>query len=228
MSEGILIVDKPKGKTSFDLIRRLRRLLGVDKIGHAGTLDPMATGVMVILVGKPYTRLSDHFLHHDKEYEAEITLGYATDSYDAEGQTTDTSPLIPTLAEIESVLLEFQGTILQTPPMFSAKKINGKKLYELARKGETVERQPVEVTLRIELLSFSYPILRLRVACTKGTYIRSLAHDIGLSLKTFATLTTLKRTRSGKLTLEKSVDGTALFESMTASDITPFLINAIP
>lgn len=228
MSEGILIVDKPKGKTSFDLIRRLRRILQVEKIGHAGTLDPMATGVMVILIGKPFTRLSDHFLHHDKEYDAEITLGQATDSYDAEGVITHTSTLIPSLNEVEMAISQFQGTINQIPPMFSAKKVNGKKLYELARKGETIERKPVEVTLRIEFISYSYPILKIKVSCSKGTYIRSLANDLGLNLKTFGTLTALKRTRSGKLTLEKSVDGTALFDTMTASEITPFLIHAIP
>lgn len=228
MPEGILIVDKPKGKTSFDLIRRLRRILQVDKIGHAGTLDPMATGVMVILIGKPFTRLSDHFLHHDKEYEAEITLGHATDSYDAEGVITHTSSHIPTLKDIESALTHFQGTQTQIPPMFSAKKVNGKKLYELARKGETIERKAVEVTIRIEFISYAYPTLNIRVSCSKGTYVRSLAHDIGLYLKTFGTLTALKRIRSGKLTLEKSVDGTALFDAMTASEITPFLIHAIP
>lgn len=228
MPEGILIVDKPKGKTSFDLIRRLRKILQVKKIGHAGTLDPMATGVMIILVGKPFTRLSDHFLHHDKEYDAEITLGQATDSYDAEGKITDTSPIIPTLQEVEEALLQFQGTQLQTPPMFSAKKVNGKKLYELARKGETIERKPAEVTIKIEFISYTYPILKIRVSCSKGTYIRSLAHDLGLTLKSFGTLTALKRVRSGKLTLEKSVDGTALFDAMTASEITPYFIHAIP
>lgn len=228
MPEGILIVDKPKGKTSFDLIRRLRRILQVKKIGHAGTLDPMATGVMIILVGKPFTRLSDHFLHHDKEYDAEITLGQATDSYDAEGKITDTSAIVPTLQEVEQALLQFQGTQLQTPPMFSAKKVNGKKLYELARKGETIERKPAEVTIKIEFISYTYPVLKIKVSCSKGTYIRSLAHDLGLTLKSFGTLTALKRVRSGKLTLEKSVDGTALFDAMTASEITPYFIHAIP
>lgn len=228
MTEGILIVDKPKGKTSFDLVRRLRKVLNVDKIGHAGTLDPMATGVMVMLIGKPYTRMSDHFLQHDKEYEAEITFGQSTDSYDTEGVVTNTSPVIPTLENVEKAIAQFQGTQTQVPPMFSAKKVNGKKLYELARKGETIERKAVEVTMRIELISYVYPLLKIRVACSKGTYIRSLAHDIGLHLEAFGTLSALKRIRSGKLTLEKSVDGTALFDAMTASEITPFLIHAIP
>ncbi|MFN4173598.1 MAG: tRNA pseudouridine(55) synthase TruB, partial [Parachlamydiaceae bacterium] len=188
----------------------------------------MATGVMVMLIGKAYTRLSDHFLHHDKEYEAEITLGHATDSYDAEGTVTQTSSIIPSLEDIEKAILRFQGTQLQIPPMFSAKKVNGKKLYELARKGETIERKAVEVTMRINLISYCYPSLKIQVACSKGTYIRSLAHDIGLELNSFGTLTALKRIRSGKLTLEKSVDGKALFDAMTASEITPFLIDAIP
>lgn len=218
MTEGILLVDKPKGATSFSLVRVLRKLLNVQKIGHAGTLDPLATGLMILLIGKKYTRLSDQFLNDTKEYEAEITLGYATDSYDAEGTATHHSDHIPTLAEVEKVIESFQGTTLQTPPMFSAKKVQGQKLYDLARKGETIERASTSVTMHITLLSYDYPILKLHVRCSKGTYIRSLAHDLGLKLTAFGTLTALRRTASGGYTLSGSVDGSALQkESVTAA-----------
>lgn len=212
MSEGILLVDKPLGETSFNLVRKLRKRFNVKKIGHAGTLDPLATGLMVMLVGKNYTRLSDKFLNDTKEYEAEITLGYATESYDAEGAIVATSELVPELSDVEKIITTFQGKTLQTPPMFSAKKINGKKLCDLARKGETVERKAVEVSMHITLLSYDYPKLKLHVRCSKGTYIRSLAHDIGVSLGAFGTLTSLRRTLSGPFTLEKSVDGTKLLD----------------
>lgn len=218
MSEGILLVDKPKGATSFSLVRVLRKLLNVQKIGHAGTLDPLATGLMILLIGKKYTRLSDQFLNDTKEYEAEITLGYATDSYDAEGTATHHSDTIPSLAEVEAAIESFQGTTLQTPPMFSAKKVQGQKLYDLARKGETIERASASVTMHITLLSYSYPTVKLHVRCSKGTYIRSLAHDLGIKLASFGTLTALRRTASGGYTLSGSVDGANLQkESITAA-----------
>ena len=180
--EGILPINKPRGKTSFHLVHILRKLTGIRTIGHAGTLDPFADGVMVLLIGKRFTTLSNRFLNQDKEYLATAHLGITTDTYDIEGQTTFQSSQIPTLAQIEETLLKFQGTILQTPPMFSAKKVEGKKLYTLARKGITIERQAVPVTLHIELIHYSYPKLQLKVHCSKGTYIRSLAYDIGMEL----------------------------------------------
>lgn len=223
MSEGILIVNKPKGKTAFDLVWILRKITKVKTIGHAGTLDPMATGLMVMLIGKPYTRLSSQLISHNKEYLAEITLGFATDTFDAEGKTTHTSQKIPTLEEVKDVIESFQGTQLQTPPMFSAKKVKGKKLCDLARKGITIERKAETVHIDISLINYNYPKLELQVKCSKGTYIRSLAHDIGIKLDSFATLTALHRTHSGDFTLAKSVDGSALFTSMQASDLTPYL-----
>lgn len=207
---GILLIDKPKGKTSFSLVAMLRRIYGVKKIGHAGTLDPFATGVMVLLVGKNYTRLSDQFLGQDKEYEALVHLGKVTDTYDCEGQVLRTSDMIPSLQEIESVIEKFQGKIMQVPPMFSAKKVAGKKLYELARKGVSIEREAKEVTVQIQVLSYEYPYLSLRVACSKGTYIRSLAYDIGEMLGCGAHLTELQRTRSGSFYLKDCVDGSLL------------------
>jgi tRNA pseudouridine55 synthase len=203
--EGILLVDKPKGPSSFRLVQILRKRLGVKKIGHAGTLDPFATGVMVMLIGRRYTRLSDQFLCNDKEYVAEVYLGVTTDTYDAEGTILTQSSLIPTLEQIEAALNTFQGEIEQIPPMFSAKKIQGKKLYELARKGIEVERKAVKVSLQIELIRYTYPFLELRVVCSKGTYIRSLAYDLGLKLGCGAHLTNLKRTRSGQFAIEQCI-----------------------
>ncbi|MBA2369320.1 MAG: tRNA pseudouridine(55) synthase TruB [Candidatus Protochlamydia sp.] len=221
-TQGILLVDKPSGKTSFDLVRILRRRLGVKKIGHAGTLDPFATGVMVMLIGREYTRLSNQFLLCDKEYDAQIKLGISTDTYDCEGQVLSQSELIPDLSEIEKTIAAFQGEIEQVPPMYSAKKIDGKKLYELARKGIEVERSAVKVTLHIELTAYAYPYIEIKVACSKGTYIRSLAHDIGLLLGCGAHLSRLIRTRSGKFLLKDCVDGSQLpeFENLEKHLIT--------
>lgn len=211
--EGILPVCKPVSKTSFSLVSVLRRLTQIRTIGHAGTLDPFADGVMVLLIGKPYTKLSDRFLNDDKAYRATVQLGVTTDSYDIDGQITAENPYIPTLAEVQQALLKFQGKILQTPPMFSAKKVEGKKLYELARKGITIERKAVPVDVRIELINYSYPRLEIDVECSKGTYIRSLAYDIGVELTCGAHLSSLTRTRSGKFSLSDCCDGAQLMES---------------
>lgn len=197
ISEGILLVNKPKTKTSFYLVNCLRKITHVRKIGHAGTLDPLATGVMILLIGQKYTRLSNDFILHDKEYHTRIELGKTTDSYDADGTITATSPLIPTLEQITSALTSFQGKIYQTPPMFSAKKIKGKKCYDLARQGIVVERIPKEIHITTELLSYSYPYLDLKVSCTSGTYVRSIAHDLGTLLGCGGHIIELTRTRSG-------------------------------
>lgn len=208
--EGILLLNKPRGKTSFSLVGLLRKRLGIKKIGHAGTLDPFATGVMVMLIGRNYTRLSDQFLTCDKEYLAELHLGATTDTFDCDGQILSTSSLIPTQEEIEACVASFQGKQLQTPPMFSAKKIGGKKLCDLARKGQIVEREPVEIDVKISVVSYNYPKLVLNVACSKGTYIRSLGHDIGAKLGCGAHLTSLCRTRSGTFLLSDCLDNALL------------------
>lgn len=217
--EGILIVDKPKGKTAFSLISRLRKHLKIQKIGHAGTLDPFATGVMVLLIGKKYTRMSDNFLNNNKEYLAEVKLGIETDSYDCDGEITFTSNYIPSLEEVEKAISSFQGTVEQIPPMFSAKKINGKKLYDLARQGKTVERMPVLVHLKTELISYSYPFIQLKVSCSKGTYIRSIASDLGKLLSCGAHLTNLRRTMSGSFHLNSSFPGDLLYENELNVDL---------
>lgn len=210
MVSGILLVNKPRGVSSFSLVRRLRKLLGVRKIGHAGTLDPFATGVMVMLIGRDYTRLSDSFLNQDKEYIARLHLGETTDTFDCDGSTLVTSAYLPTSKEIEKTLAKFQGTIDQLPPMYSAKKINGKKLYTLARAGKTVERSPHPVHVKIDVLAYHYPHLDIHVTCSKGTYIRSLADEIGQVLTCGAHLSRLQRSRSGAFTLSKCIDGNLL------------------
>ena len=197
--EGILLLNKTRGKTSFSLVSMLRRLSGIQKIGHAGTLDPFATGVMVMLIGKSYTRLSDQFIGHDKEYCAKLQLGITTDSYDCDGKIIKESQKVPTFFEIQEALKSFQGNILQVPPMFSAKKINGKKLYQLARAGIEVERASVNITISTDLVSYRYPFLELKIACTKGTYIRSIAHDLGIMIGCGAHLVELVAPEAGPL-----------------------------
>lgn len=203
--EGILLIDKPIGITSFGLVARLRKLLNVQKIGHAGTLDPFATGVMVMLIGRNYTRLSDTFLCQDKEYRAVLKLGEATDTHDCEGTVISTSDMVPTLEDINAAIEQFQGEIEQTPPMFSAKKIGGKKLYELARQGIEVERKSVQITVRINIVSYAYPYLTFDVSCTKGTYVRSIGHDLAAVLGCGGHLTELRRIRSGSFEIEKCI-----------------------
>lgn len=214
--EGLLLVNKSKGQTSFSLVSLLRRRLGVKKIGHAGTLDPFATGVMVMLIGRSYTRLSDQFLLKDKEYIGEAVLGAVTDTYDSEGVISPYSDEIPTFEQIQKVINEFQGEIEQVPPMFSAKKVNGKKLYDLARKGVEVERVPNKVHVNIHLLSYQYPLLQFKVLCSKGTYIRSLAHDIGLKLGCGAYLNNLQRTKSGTFELTDCLDESIIRDPHTS------------
>ena len=208
--EGILLINKPRGVSSFSLVRQLRRHLDVRKIGHAGTLDPFATGVMVMLIGKKYTRQSNTFLNADKAYRATLHLGITTDSYDCDGQTTAISPHIPTEAEVIETLHHFQGTLEQIPPMFSAKKRNGKKLYELARAGQSVPRAPVTIELTTTLRSYNYPHLAIDITCSKGTYIRTLAYDIGTQLSCGAHLIQLERTRSGAFSIDQCFDGALL------------------
>jgi tRNA pseudouridine55 synthase len=222
MSNGILLVNKAKGTMSFRLVSILRKRTGIEKIGHAGTLDPFATGLMVMLIGREYTKRSDEFLTSDKEYEATVHLGVSTDTYDLDGAVTAQISRIPTQEEVLLALQEFQGDILQTPPMYSAKKVQGKKLYELARKGITIERKPVPVRVSIEFLRYQYPELEIRVACSKGTYIRSIAHDLGQKLSVGAHLTALKRLRSGAFALANAVTEESLLDK--TFDLTPHLL----
>ncbi len=210
MTSGILLIDKAAKTPSFRLVSILRRLTKIEKIGHAGTLDPFATGLMVMLIGREYTKRSNEFLNCGKRYRATIHLGIGTDSFDIDGQVIENCDRVPTLAEVEEAIASFRGTILQTPPMFSAKKIQGKKLYELARKGITVERAPVPVQLYIELLSYNYPYIEIDVQCSKGTYIRSLGYDIAKFLATCGHLSSLTRLNSGPFSLDNAIPESAL------------------
>jgi tRNA pseudouridine55 synthase len=193
---GILLIDKPQGITSFYLIPRLRRLFNEKKIGHGGTLDPLATGVMVYLIGRDYTKTADAYLLHDKEYKATILLGEERDSYDVDGAIVATSNLVPTLEQIEVAIKAFCGKVEQIPPMYSAKKVNGKKLYELAREGKEIERAAKLVEMQTTIIAYNYPYLDISVNCSSGTYIRSIAHDLGLILGCFGCIKSLRRMRS--------------------------------
>lgn len=204
--EGILLVNKPKGKTSFYLVKLLRAITKIKKIGHAGTLDPFATGVMVMLIGREYTKLSQEFLTKDKEYLATINLGYVSDTFDCDGNLSFVNDLVPSLEDVQKALSHFSGEIQQTPPMFSAKKVGGKKLYELARKGIEIERKAETVRVSCTLVEYHYPYLTFQCLCSKGTYVRSLADDIGKMLGCGGYLTELTRLKSGDFYLEDCID----------------------
>lgn len=201
-----ILINKAKGISSFKAVAYLRKVTNIRKIGHAGTLDPMAEGLLIVAIGRESTRRINQFAKLDKEYIANIYLGKSTDTYDKEGKILReyTGKAID-LKEIEKVIKSFLGEIEQIPPMYSAKKYKGKKLYELARKGIEVKRKASIVNiLEIEILNYQWPNLEIRVKCSKGTYIRSLAKDIGDKLKTGAYLEELKRTRIGNYTLNSA------------------------
>lgn len=202
--DGVLFVDKPSGITSHDVVYRLRRKLQMKRIGHAGTLDPMATGLLIMLVGKA-TRISQYLISLDKVYEGEITLGVTTNSQDAEGEIMETRPVPPlTPDELRAAMAGFLGDQYQTPPMFSAVKIEGVPLYKLARKGQEIEREPRFIRISaFELLSFESPNLAFRLHCTKGTYVRTVAHDLGSKLGCGAHLSALRRTGSGRFDISQ-------------------------
>ena len=203
--EGILLVDKPSGITSHDVVDRIRRIYQTRRVGHAGTLDPMATGLLIILVGKA-TKASQYLMSQEKTYTGEITLGVTTDSQDADGTVLQTQPVPELTSEaIQAVMHSMRGDQYQTPPMYSARKIGGKKLYELARQGLEVAREPRFIHLaRFDLLTWNTPKLTFDVHCSKGTYVRTLAFDLGTKLNCGAHLSSLRRTSSGTLTLDKS------------------------
>jgi tRNA pseudouridine55 synthase len=199
---GLLIVDKPAGITSHDAVSRVRRLTNVRRVGHAGTLDPMATGVLILLIGAA-TRLSRFAMAGHKCYRGTVRLGETTDSYDADGEILERRSVDVALPAIEHALEGFRGAILQTPPMVSAIKIQGEKLYKLARRGKEIDREPRPVAIdTIDIVSWQSPDLTLEVRCSPGTYIRSLAHDLGQALGCGAHLRCLQRTASGAFTLE--------------------------
>jgi tRNA pseudouridine55 synthase len=215
---GILVVDKPKGPTSFDVVAAVRRALKVKKAGHTGTLDPMATGVLAICLGDA-TRVAQVFTDGDKAYDATVKLGVTTDTLDAEGKVLETRPVPPvTRASLEAALAPFRGPQHQTPPMYSAIKKDGKRLYELARAGEEVEREAREVTVHaLTLNDFSADEVKLSVSCSKGFFVRTLAADLGEALGCGAHLTALRRTQSGPFALAQAVPLATLVEQGTAA-----------
>ena len=202
--EGIIVVNKPKGITSFDVIRKLKKILKTKKIGHTGTLDPLATGVMLMCVGKA-TKLASDLEAKDKVYIADFDIGYATDTYDIEGKKIAENIIDVSKEDLEQSIKKFIGNIKQVPPMYSAIKIDGNKLYHLARKGIEVERPERDVTIEyINLLDFKDNKAKIKTKVSKGCYIRSLIYDIGQDLGTYATMTALQRKQVGDYSLEDS------------------------
>ena len=210
---GIVIVDKPQGWTSQDVTARLRRVFNTRRIGHGGTLDPMATGVLPVFVGRA-TRGVEFFEHAEKVYETVLRPGITTDTEDITGTVLTQTDATITADMVEAVLPQFRGEILQIPPMYSALKINGQKLCDLARKGREVERQPRPITIHeLTLLGVDEEGVRLRVRCSKGTYIRTLCKDIGQALGCGGCMAALRRVQAGEYTIEESVPLEVLLET---------------
>ncbi len=204
--EGFLLIDKPAGWTSHDAVGYLRGVTGIKRVGHAGTLDPFATGLLILGIGRATARLDE--LHaFDKEYQARLRFGAVSTTGDPTGEIVELSGEKIERPTLEAALEKFRGEIDQVPPMYSAKKIHGRRLYELARAGETVERAPCRVTIHeLELLNWNHPMAEMRVVCSTGTYIRSLAADLGQALGSGAYLTELRRTRIGKFRVEDALE----------------------
>lgn len=224
---GALVVDKPVGMTSHDVVQAIRNGTGLRRAGHTGTLDPRASGVLVILVG-PAVRLSEYVSASDKRYQAIIRLGGSTDTFDAEGLVTPTKdPVNVTEAQFEKALQTFVGEIEQTPPPYSAVKVQGRKAYEMAREGEEVELAPRKITVHhLEILEWAPPEVVIDVHCSSGTYVRSLANDLGVMLGCGAYLVGLRRTKSGRFSLRDSVPLRKLQEAFTAGNWYQYLIPA--
>jgi tRNA pseudouridine55 synthase len=228
---GVLVVDKPVGLTSHDVVQIIRRGTNIRRAGHTGTLDPRASGVLVILIG-PAVRLSEYVSASDKRYQATIRLGVSTDTYDAEGEYIE--PVRPTIsvrditeAQFQDALMQFVGEIKQVPPPYSAVKVQGRKAYEIARNGEEVELEPRTINVySLDLLEWSPPEAVVDVFCSSGTYVRSLANDLGKALGCGAHLVGLRRTKSGRFTLRDAVPLRRLQEAFTAGDWYKYLIPA--
>jgi tRNA pseudouridine55 synthase len=217
--DGAILIDKPAGPTSHDVVDAIRRKFGIKKVGHCGTLDPNATGLLIIVLGRG-TKLSERLMGDDKVYEGTIKFGEATDSYDCDGELTGSLPIMPmTLDELNAEAATYIGDIMQVPPMVSAIKKNGVPLYKLARKGIEVEREPRLIHVyNFRFTDYTEPLGQFRVACTKGTYVRSLAHDLGQKLGCGAHLTTLRRSASGKFDVANAITLDAVLK-MSAAEL---------
>lgn len=225
--DGALLIDKPAGPTSHDVVDKIRRQFGIKKVGHCGTLDPNATGLLIIVLGRG-TKLSERLMSDDKVYEGTIKFGEATDSYDCDGQITETRPVPPlTLDQLNVAATDFIGDIMQTPPMVSAIKKNGVPLYKLARKGVEVEREARLVHVyNFRFTEYAEPLGAFRLACTKGTYVRSVAHELGQKLGCGAHLATLRRSVSGKFDVADALPLEAILamsQSQLEKRVIPFL-----
>jgi tRNA pseudouridine55 synthase len=219
---GVINIDKPAGRSSHDVVNRLRRVGGLRRVGHAGTLDPLATGVLLVCLGRA-TRLVEYLMGQSKVYDTCIRLGQTTNTYDAEGEIVAERPFTHiTPALLDQILIQFRGLIKQQPPMYSALKKDGQPLYKLARKGIEVERPLRDVTIyQLDLLSVNLPQITLRVHCSTGTYIRSLAHDIGEQLHCGGHITALRRTSVGAFGIETAVSLDAVTPDNLAAHIQP-------
>jgi tRNA pseudouridine55 synthase len=223
---GVLVVDKPIGLTSHDVVQIVRKGTNIRRAGHTGTLDPRASGVLVILIG-PAVRLSEYVSASDKRYQAIVRLGATTDTYDAEGRITSSAPVTVSEEQFEESLHQFIGEIEQVPPPYSAVKVKGRKAYEMAREGEEVDLQPRKINVyNLELLEWAPPEAVIDVYCSSGTYVRSLAHDLGNALGCGAHLVGLRRTKSGRFTLRDAVPLRRLRDSFEAGNWYQYLIPA--
>ena len=204
--DGAILIDKPAGPTSHDVVDAIRRQFAIKKVGHCGTLDPNATGLLIIVLGRG-TKLSEKLMSDDKVYEGAIKLGETTNSYDADGELVASLPVPPvTLEQLNAAAAEFVGDLMQTPPMVSAVKIDGVPLYKLARKGIEVPREPRLVHIyNFRFSAYQEPLAHFRIACTKGTYVRSIAHDLGQKLGCGGHLATLRRVTSGKFDVAHAI-----------------------
>ena len=225
--DGALLIDKPAGPTSHDVVDAIRRRFGIKKAGHCGTLDPNATGMLVIVLGRG-TKLSERLMATDKVYEGEIKFGESTDSYDSDGELTGSLPVPPiTLEMLNQEAEAFLGDQMQTPPMVSAVKKDGVPLYKLARKGIEVERKPKLIHIySLTFSSYVEPVGRFRVACTKGTYVRTIAHEMGQKMGCGAHLQALRRTQSGRFSVTDAIGLDALLKltpDAMAARVIPFL-----
>ena len=223
---GVIVVDKPGGMTSHDVVNRVRRVLGQKAVGHLGTLDPMATGVLPIVTGK-LTRLAQFYAKSEKAYEGEIRFGFATDTYDAEGEPVTTAQVVNLeRGQVDAVAAEFRGVIQQMPPSYSAKKIAGVPAYKLARKDKEVELKAVQVEVKeLEILSVESERARFRARVSSGTYLRSIAHEMGQRLGCGAHLSALRRTAVAEFTLADAVALGELAEAVEAGEIERCLIH---
>ncbi|MBC2578910.1 tRNA pseudouridine(55) synthase TruB [Clostridium sp. DJ247] len=218
--DGILNINKPTGITSFDVVRNIKFIAKTKKVGHTGTLDPEASGVLPICIGRA-TKLVDYIMSDAKVYRAELKLGVVTDTYDREGKIISTSDVNLSKEDIEAVIKGFQGELDQIPPMYSALKVNGERLYSLARKGIEIERKPRKINIyHIEVLSIDLPYVVFQVKCSKGTYIRSLCYDIGNKLGCGGAMWNLQRVETGAFNISNAVD----LETLNSNNIGEYLI----